>query len=376
MTYKEFHISSSDTSTKARTGTLMTKSGSIPTPCFAPDATYGAVKHLSYRELEDVKLDIILANVYHLNLRPGAEIIQQLGGLHHFMHWDKPIITDSGGWQALSLVYRHKMGKITDVGVVFHDHLSGSRHLLTPQSSIEAQLKMDSDILMVLDYPVDHNASASDNQRSVELTTNWAKISKETFEQNPLSTNKILYGIVQGAGSKEMRQKSFEELSRIGFDGYGYGGPPVNKDVVEFTANLIPPEKFKYMMGSGTPREIVEFVGMGYDMFDCVVPTRNARHGLLYTWQGEIRITNKQYQLDQDPIEQGCGCFACQNYTRAYIRHLLRVGEPLGQRLTTIHNLYFYTALMEKIRDSITKSCFSQLKQDIQNFYPMDDPKM
>ena len=351
---KVFEVVVQDKKTKARVGKIKTLHGVIETPAFIPDATYGTVRHLSSQDLERIGLQIVLGNIYHLSLRPGIKTIKKLGSLHSFMNWKKPLITDSGGFQVFSLVYRHQMGKILEKGVRFKDPLTGNQHLLTPKKSIEMQLKVGSDILMVLDYPVVGSASKKDNQISVRLTTKWARLSKQAFKKNKLSRGRVLMAIIQGANSKQMRKKSFQELEAIGpFPGYGFGGPPLNEKILQYTANLIPNNRIRYVMGGGTPQDIIKAVCMGWDLFDCVIPTRNARHGLLYTFKGELRITQNKYTLDKKPIEKDCPCLACQNYSRAYIRHLLKVGEPLGQRLATLHNLTFYIRLMKKIRKSI-----------------------
>jgi len=358
---KRFRVTVNDSKTKARTGKLKTDHGIVETPCFIPDATYGAVKHLSSLDLEEIGLQMILGNIYHLGIRPGVDLIKKIGGLRKFMNWDGPILTDSGGWQVFSLVYKNKMGKVLSSGVEFKDHLSGKRHLLTPESSIQMQLDVDSDILMVLDYPISPEGNRTDNEKSVELTIKWAKIGKEYFDKRGGNKGKILMAIIQGANNKEMRKKCYQQLKEIGFEGYGFGGPPTNNRILKYTADLIPDDKVRYLMGGGPPKQIIQAVSMGWDLFDCVIPTRNARHGLAYTFTGEIKIKKEKYRLDKKPIEKDCPCLACQNYSRAYIRHLLRVKEPLGERLMTVHNLTFYMRLMKLIREKIKKNKFSDL---------------
>ncbi|MFH1561646.1 MAG: tRNA guanosine(34) transglycosylase Tgt [Patescibacteria group bacterium] len=357
-----FKVLVSDSQSRARTGIIKTAHGDVKTPCFIPDATYGAVKHLSSEELQSLGLQMLLGNIYHLGIRPGTKLIKKMGGLRKFMNWPGPILTDSGGWQVFSLVVKNGMGRVLEHGIEFQDHLSGAKHLLTPDRSIQMQLDVDSDIVMVLDYPVLPGTAEGANRYSVTLTTRWAKESNQYFLKQKESKDKMLMVIIQGANSKQLRQRSFEELEEAGpFAGYGFGGPPEDKEVLEFTARLIPDDRLRYLMGSGTPSEIVKAVAMGWDLFDCVVPTRNARHGLAYTFKGEVRVLQSQYQTDSGPIEKGCPCLACQNYSRSYIRHLLKVKEPLGQRLMTIHNLHFYMRLMEKIRTSIEKGEFKKL---------------
>ncbi len=296
---KAFKIIIKDKHTEARLGEIVTNHGKITTPAFIPDATYGAVKHISSQELKDIGLQIILGNIYHLWLRPGIKTIKKLGGLHKFMNWHKSIITDSGGFQAFSLVYSHSMGKVLEEGVEFKDHLSGSAHFLTPKISIDNQLKINADILMTLDYMVDHkNVSKFENERSVRLTVKWAKICKEYFDKQDKTKGKILMAIIQGANHKALRKKCFQELEKIAdFPGYGYGGLPFSDELLGFIGKLIPEYKIRYVMGCGKPKEILKAVSLGWDLFDCVIPTRNARHGLLYTFNGELKIMQKIYIL-------------------------------------------------------------------------------
>lgn len=353
-----FKITAKSKTTKARAGELQTLHGEIKTPCFYPDATYGAVKFLSSDELHEIGLQMVLGNVYHLGLRPGSELIKQAGGLHNFMNWDKPILTDSGGFQAFSLVHKNNMGKVLDEGVLFYDHLSGNKHLLTPEKSIQMQYDMNSDILMCFDDCIFAGEDKATNIRSVELTTKWAKLSKETFEKINKEKGRLLFGIVQGGKDFDLRKRSAEELKEIGFDGYGYGGWTSDNTgmlfaVFEYSVNQLPEDKPRYLMGVGTPDDIKRAFEMGYDMFDCVIPTRNARHGLLYTSEGEIRIKNSKFRNDFKPLDSNCDCKLCTNYTRAYLNHLFKVQEPLGQRLATIHNLSFYTRMMEGLREGV-----------------------
>lgn len=377
--------------TKSRAGKIKTAHGIVETPCFIPDATYGAVKHLSSHELKDIGLQMVLGNIYHLGIRPGVKMIKRFGGLGKFMNWNRPILTDSGGFQAFSLAHKNKMGKIEKDGIRFKDHLSGDEHFLTPESSIRMQLDVGADLMMVLDYPVEPEAPEAVNRYSVSLTSEWAKKSLEYFRRGPAGrllpktstrgpflgvplrspppSTPILMAIIQGAGDREMRKRSFDELEKIGkFAGYGFGGVvggANNNETLEYTADLIPDDRIRYVMGGAEPLQIAEMVRQGWDLFDCVLPTRNARHGLAYTFADrkelkfeEVRIWQGRYRLDKKPIEVGCDCFACQNYSRAYIRHLLKVKEPLGQRLVTIHNLRFYMRLMETIRNKIQKGEF------------------
>ncbi len=353
-----FKITAKSKTTQARAGILQTLHGEIRTPCFYPDATYGAVKFLSSEELEEIGLQMVLGNVYHLGLRPGPEIIKEAGGLHKFMNWERPILTDSGGFQAFSLVHRNNMGKVLDEGVLFQDHLSGAKHLLTPEVSIQMQLDMESDILMSFDDCIFAGEDNATNIRSVELTTKWAIISKETFEKKNSKDKRLLFGIVQGGKDLKLRKRSAEELIEIGFDGYGYGGWTSDDngmlfDVFEYTVDQLPIEKPRYLMGLGTPEDIKKAFKLGYDMFDCVIPTRNARHGMLFTSEGILRIKNSKLKNDFKTVDPECDCKLCKNYTRGYLHHLFKVGEPLGQRLATIHNLRFYTRMMEELREGV-----------------------
>ena len=346
MPTNSFEITTPQRETHSRTGLLHTSHGDLQTPAFAPDATYGAVKHLSSNDLNDIGLSIILGNSYHLSIRPGVDLIEKQGGLHKFMQWDKPMITDSGGYQVFSLIYSKKMGKVHDDGVEFRDHVTGDKHHLTPTLAIQNQLALGSDILVVLDYPVAPNANASENLFSVERTPQWARESKQAFEADPRSEGKFLIAVIQGANDKELRKRSYQELAEIGFDGFAFGGHPENDEIAGYVAKLIPDEKLKYMMGAGPPDDLKKFMAMGWDLFDCVVPTRNARHGLLYTSDGDIKITNSQYREDSNPVDERCYCELCTTYTRSYLHHLFKVNEPLGARLATIHNLTYYIEIL------------------------------
>ncbi len=348
-----FQVIKTNSSSNARLGKITTLHGEINTPAFAPDATYGVIKHLSSNDLNTIGLSIVLGNSYHLSLRPGVELIKDQNGLHNFMKWDKPMITDSGGYQVFSLVHAKKMGKVLEHGVEFRDHITGSKHLITPTTAIQNQLALGSDILVVLDYPVFPNTRSEDNEYSVARTTQWAKESKQAFLNDPRSKGKILIAVIQGANDLDLRKRSYEELAEIGFDGYAFGGHPENDKIAAYTANIIPDEKLKYMMGAGPPDDIKKFANMGWDLFDCVVPTRNARHGLLYTSQGNLRIDNSQFQTDHTPIDEVCDCELCITYSRSYLYHLFKVKEPLAARLATIHNLTFYMKLMEEIKEKI-----------------------
>lgn len=337
----------------ARRGRLHLAHGVVETPAFMPVGTYGAVKTLTPDEVRAVGADILLGNTFHLWLRPGLEAIETFGGLHAFMAWDGPILTDSGGFQVYSLTH---LRKISEEGVRFASPLDGQRLLLTPETSMQIQRTLDSDIVMIFDectpYPADHATAAA----SMALSLRWAARSKAAHAGNP----NALFGIVQGGMFEDLRERSLTELSAIGFDGYAIGGLSVGEPkadmtrILAHTAPALPADKPRYLMGVGTPEDIVHAVGQGIDMFDCVMPTRNARHGVLFTRHGNLRIKNAQHRLDAGPIDPGCDCYTCRHFSRAYLHHLFRSGESLGARLNTIHNLHYYQTLMRELREAIT----------------------
>ncbi len=349
----------------ARYGKLYTDHGIVETPCFIPDGTLGVVKTLSVDDLHSINMNMILGNTYHLMVRPGMDILKKAGGLHQFMHWDKPILTDSGGFQVFSL---SKIRKMTEEGAVFRNHLNGDKILLTPEKSIQMQKIIGSDIAMVLDECVDANRDYKYFKKSIDLTLRWAERSKKEFERINTITGKKqqLFGIIQGGPFEDLRINSLSGLKNIGFDGYAIGGVSVgeNRDdkykVIRVLADLIPFDKPRYLMGLGMPEEIIEGVKNGVDIFDCVIPTRNARHGHLFTnfkmnslddfSYDIIRIKNAKYKDDFTPLDENCSCYTCKTYTKAYLHHLLNVNEILGMRLMSLHNLRFYLNMMEEIR--------------------------
>ncbi|EKD33437.1 MAG: hypothetical protein ACD_76C00029G0002 [uncultured bacterium] len=358
----------------ARTGYIDTSHGRLETPFFMPIATAGAVKTLTASEVSDLGASIILSNTYHLMLRPGIETMKSLGGLHTLMNWKNPILTDSGGFQVYSL---GKLNKISESGVRFQSHIDGSYRDLTPELSIEMQMAIGSDIFMQFDDVAAGESERVRYEEAMERSLRWAKQCKEYFEKNKLpEKNQKLFGIVQGGTYEDLRKKSVEGLIDIGFDGYAIGGLSVgeNRDdtyrLAEFVASRLPEDKPRYFMGGGKPEEIVRYVKYGIDMFDCVLPTRNARHGNLFVWRGEpssvdlsdrifyeqVRITSDSYALSKEPIDPFCDCFACTSTSRAYLRHLFNVQEMLAFRLATAHNVRFYLRLMEEIRSRITKN--------------------
>ncbi|HNT29997.1 MAG TPA: tRNA guanosine(34) transglycosylase Tgt [bacterium] len=361
-------------SCKARLGKITTSHGEIVTPAFMPDATRGAVQTLTTEELVATGTQAIVANTLHLYLKPGSELITQAGGLHRFMQWDKPILTDGGGFQIYSLIHTSNLkGKVTEQGMHFQSPLDGGMHLLTPEKSQEIQFALGSDIKLAFDDCVHPGVSPERNHESVEFTTLWSNRARKRFDELATDTDNpgLLLAIVQGGDDLDMRRKSFEGLAEIGFDGYCYGGWPLDsegtflEDLLGYTAELMPADKPKYAMGVGTPQDIVRSVALGYDLFDCVLPTRNARHGYFYTSGGVIRIKKKQFQNDFSPLDPECDCYTCRNHSRAYLRHLFNVNEAAGKTLATMHNVRFYARLMERIRESIENQTFDALKKEI-----------
>ena len=367
-----FQLIKQSKKSKARLGKLTTAHGVIDTPFFMPIATRAAVKGLIPEELESLGAQIILSNTYHLFLRPGLEIIKKSGGLHKFMHWGKPILTDSGGYQVFSL---EKNRKIKDQGVEFQSEFDGKKIFLTPEKAVEIQKILGSDIMMVLDECVSYPASYDEASRAVVRTTSWAQSSRTAFDKifKKSRVEPLIFGIIQGSIFKDLRLKSAKDLVKLNFDGYALGGFMVGEPIkdtfkmIKLVEAELPENKARYLMGAGKPEQIVQAVKAGIDMFDCVIPTRNARHGLLYVMTNnkslmteknfyqEIHITNSKYKDDIKPIDSHCECYTCQNFSRAYLRHLFMTNEPLGQRLTTIHNLYFYLNLMKNIREALKK---------------------
>ncbi|MBT3205332.1 MAG: tRNA guanosine(34) transglycosylase Tgt [Gammaproteobacteria bacterium] len=341
----------------ARRGRLKFDRGTVETPAFMPVGTYGTVKAITPEELQGLGAQIILGNTFHLMLRPGTEIIKQHGDLHDFMHWQGPILTDSGGFQVFSLA---EMRKITEEGVKFNSPVDGSKVELTPEISMQVQRDLGSDIVMIFDECTPYPATEEEVRTSMELSLRWAERSKVAHADNPSA----LFGIVQGGMYGELRKKSISRLKEISFDGYAIGGLSVGEPADERNHMLdicmpeMPLDKPRYLMGVGKPEDLIESVRRGVDMFDCVIPTRNARTGYLYTHDGIIKIRNSRYATDTRPLDENCGCYTCKNYSRAYLRHLDKCREILGSRLNTIHNLYYFQDLMKKIRTSIEQNNF------------------
>jgi queuine tRNA-ribosyltransferase len=354
-----------NTDHKARRGELVFSRGTVATPAFMPVGTYGTVKAMTPEDLRMVGAEIILGNTFHLLLRPGLEVISAHGGLHGFMHWNGPILTDSGGFQVFSL---GAMRKISEAGVDFRSPVDGSAIFMGPEESMAVQRILGSDIVMIFDECTPYPASYDEACESMRLSLRWAERSKISHGDNPSA----LFGIVQGGVFDELRRESAEGLMGVGFNGYAVGGLSVGEPkedrqrVLENLLPALPKDKPRYLMGVGTPEDIVEAVALGIDMFDCVMPTRNARNGHLFTHHGVVRIRNTQYQSDTRPIDEECGCYTCRNYSRAYLRHLDKCGEMLGPRLATIHNLHYYQELMDGLREAIR---IGALASFIERFY-------
>lgn len=359
----EFELDNQDG--RARRGRLVFERGVVETPAFMPVGTYGSVKAMMPEEVAATGAQIILGNTFHLSLRPGTDIIEQHGDLHDFMNWQEPILTDSGGFQVFSL---GKMRKITEQGVHFNSPVNGAKIFMGPEESMEVQRKLGSDIVMIFDectpYPASHEVAAD----SMRLSLRWAERSKQAHGDNPAA----LFGIVQGGMYEDLRRESAQALTEIGFDGYAIGGLSVGepKDemmgTLDFTEPHLPQDKPRYMMGVGKPEDIVEAVRRGIDMFDCVIPTRNARNGFLFTHSGVVKIRNAVHKTSLEPLDAKCDCYTCQNYSRAYLHHMDKCGEIQGARLNTIHNLHYYQTLMKGLRDAIAEN---QLDTFVADFY-------
>ncbi len=356
---------------RARRGRLEFDRGSVETPAFMPVGTYGTVKAMTPEELRDSGAQIILGNTFHLMLRPGTEIIRKHGDLHDFMHWDGPILTDSGGFQVFSLA---KMRQIDEQGVTFASPVDGAKVFLSPEVSMQVQRDLGSDIVMCFDECTPYPAAEDLVRDSMQLSLRWAERSKTAFADNP----NALFGIVQGGTYPELRIESAQALVEIGFDGYAVGGLSVGEaedernNTLDAVLPLLPVDRPRYLMGVGRPQDLVEGVRRGVDMFDCVIPTRNARTGFLYTHHGILRIRNSRYADDTRPIDEACGCYTCRNYSRAYLRHLDKCGEILGPRLNTIHNLFYFQDLMRGIRDAIEADRYAEFSDNFYAHYRSD----
>ncbi len=368
-----FDLITTDTESKARAGIVYTAHGEIETPIFMPVGTQATVKAVDQTVLEEViDARIILGNTYHLYLRPGEETLNKAGGLHKFMNWKRPILTDSGGFQVHSLA---ELRKITSTGVDFKSHIDGSKHFFSPETVIRIQRNIGSDIMMVLDECTSYPCEYEYARKSTDLTLDWAVLNREAFEKLPAlyGFEQNLFGIVQGSVYKDLRERCAKGLIDIGFDGYAIGGLAVGEpaeimyDITDWTTNFLPTDRPRYLMGVGKPENILESIERGIDMFDCVMPTRNGRNAYLFTWDGVLSMKNTRYKQDFSPVSRRCGCYACTNYTRAYLRHLFIAEEILALELASVHNLYFYLDLVREARKHILSGNFKNWKNEIIN---------
>lgn len=355
----------------ARTGELQTAHGVVQTPIFMPVGTVGSVKGIAPDDLDNIGAEIILGNTYHLYLRPGDELVARHGGLQKFNSWNKPILTDSGGFQVFSL---SSLRKIKEEGVTFRSHLDGSKHLFTPEKVIQIQRNLNSDIMMVLDECVGFGADKEYTARSLEMTTRWAKRCREEYPRG--TGDNLLFAITQGGFHKDLRERSIAQLTSEDFDGFALGGLSVGEskekmmEILYHSAPLLPREKPRYLMGVGTPLDIINGINAGIDMFDCVLPTRNARNGTLYTSQGKISIKRKEHADDDSPLDPNCNCYTCRNFSRAYLRHLYQAKELLSFRLNSIHNLTYFLDTVRGARKAIREGKFAEYKKSYEAIYP------
>jgi len=367
MSFK-FELIKQCSSTGARLGRVYTPHGSFETPVFMPVGTQATVKAMAPKDIEEVNANIILSNTYHLYLRPGHELIEQAGGLHKFMNWNRSILTDSGGFQVFSL---NELRVVTDEGVHFRSHLDGSKHFISPEKAIEIQNALGADIIMAFDECVPYPCEYERAKIAVERTTQWAKRCKDAHKRD----EQALFGIIQGSLYKDLREKSAQQIIELDFPGYAIGGlsvgepKPLMYDMLEHTVPFMPKEKPRYLMGVGSPDCLIEGVIRGVDMFDCVLPTRVARNGLAMTSRGKVMLRNAVYQNDFDPLDPECDCYTCSNFSRAYLRHLVKAGEILASMLITLHNIRFLIKLMEDIRQAIRDDSIIQLRERIINVY-------
>ena len=373
MTAPRFQFSISATDGKARTGTIAMRRGEIRTPAFMPVGTAATVKAMKPETVRATGADILLGNTYHLMLRPGAERVARLGGLHKFMNWDRPILTDSGGYQVMSL---SELRKITEDGVTFASHIDGSRHLLTPERSMEIQRLLGSDIVMAFDECPRADAPLDVIAQSMRMSMRWAKRSRAGFDSGEEHAERsALFGIQQGALDESLRRESAEALQEVGFDGYAIGGLAVGEGqeamfaTLDFAPDMLPTDRPRYLMGVGKPDDLVGAVERGVDMFDCVLPSRSGRNGQVFTWNGPVNIRNARHAEDPAPLDERCPCDACTKYGRAYLHHLVKAGEILGAMLLTEHNLTFYQQLMAGMRGAIAQGTFAAFAADFRRDY-------
>ncbi|BBD00255.1 MULTISPECIES: tRNA guanosine(34) transglycosylase Tgt [Sphingobium] len=373
MTKARFSFSIHATDGKARTGAIQMRRGEIRTPAFMPVGTAATVKAMRPAEVRATGADIILGNTYHLMLRPGAERMARLGGLHGFMGWDRPILTDSGGYQVMSL---SALTKMSEEGVAFSSHIDGSKHMLTPERSMEIQRLLDSDIVMAFDECTKNGCTHDEAARSMERSMRWAKRSRDGFDAGgDHAARAALFGIQQGSLDEGLRRISAEKLIEVGFDGYAVGGLAVGEGqeamfaTLDFAPDMLPQDKPRYLMGVGKPDDIVGAVERGIDMFDCVLPTRSGRNGQAFTWAGPLNIRNAKFNEDQGPLDPRCGCPVCATWSRAYLHHLVKAGEMLGAMLMTQHNIHFYQELMQGLRDNIAAGTLASFTADFRRDY-------
>lgn len=364
----QFEVLATDPS-GARLGRLTTPHGIVETPAFMPVGTAATVKGQTQEDLEELGVQILLSNTYHLYLRPGHQLIREMGGLHRFMSWPHPILTDSGGYQVFSL---SALRKVTDEGVTFRSHIDGSEHFLSPEKALEIQIALGADVCMVLDECIEASSSELCARKAADRTLEWARRSRDYFQQHGDPGRQMLYGIVQGGTHAGLRRENAAALVDLEFPGYAIGGLAVGEshsltcEIAATAASVLPAGKPRYLMGVGKPEQIVDYVSLGVDMMDCVLPTRSARHGCLFTSHGRVLIRNKQYASDPRPLDQNCGCAVCRRYSRAYLRHLYSTGEFLAVILNTHHNLYFYLDTMRKIREAIRFGNLERFRSDLQ----------
>ena len=355
-----FEVIAESSESRARAGVIQTTHGRVETPIFMPVGTLGTVKTVSPEELLEAGAQIILGNTYHLYLRPGCDVIGKFAGLHGFMNWRKPILTDSGGYQVFSLA---KLAKISPAGVTFQSHIDGSKHLLSPEKAIDIQTCLDSDIMMCLDQCLEYPATREQSRAALEITTQWAQRCRQAWQSLQNGSN-ALFGIIQGGMFPDLRRRSAEELIQMDFSGYALGGLSVGEpqeimtDIADLTLPLLPQTRPRYIMGVGTPENLIELAALGADMFDCVLPTRNARNGQMFTRNGTVNISNSRYRDDAGPLDPECRCYTCRNYSRAYLRHLYLARELLAYRLNTIHNIHYYLSFIKRMRAAIVTDAF------------------
>jgi queuine tRNA-ribosyltransferase len=373
----QFSVYKKDSNSLARAGKFITDHGEVETPIFMPVGTNGVVKTLTPKELKESSAQIILGNTYHLYLRPGLEVVEGAGGLHKFNSWDRPILTDSGGFQVFSLSH---LSKMNEESITFRSHIDGSSHKLSPEISMEIQNSLGSDIVMAFDECTSYPCDLETAKKSLKLTHKWETRSKEHFDKltPKYGHQQFLFGIVQGSVFPELRKESAEFLKTLDFDGYAIGGLAVGEpkskknEIIDIVSPLLPEDKPHYLMGVGKPEDILQGIERGIDMFDCVLPTRNARNGTLYTWNGKMVIKNAKYRMDYTPLDENCQCYTCQNFSRAYLRHLFKIGDMTGFRLNSLHNIHFFIELTKKAREALMEDRFTEFKEDFYKRYPIE----